>query len=486
MKNHNIDWLVSSLHHSKALIKYEIKQLESRLKFYLTGGNERTPPVEEVVALCTSLIRCYDQYLKMMDSKYRPIMPDEAGELSFKTWFDCYAQIESLQSLGLYSITIVEELTKIQALHRQYQQLKLLISRGDVASRQKVEDVAWFHAIKPLIQASAPNDWLKAIVLFANQQSGINVNDCLVHLSQLDNQQLLHLANAFRHEEYLHIISAIFFYKLYPQKLFNHSLHPEKLVSVKNRLSLLYDFIEILHQTLVQTITQRGLPKIQDYLFHSEDLPQGIEIEIGDDCRDLILSAIKSWNISIAITEAHPSMNQLHEIFCAYKFWFNPARLIDAVMILEQKFIKHHGQVNSKDDFFHQMRSLYRQLTTTECLDLYGYFANKDSNYLMRTLLVVKRGELLSWLPALNSAELDAINRVYGSLACVMSALRDELATRHISTAPYKHDLHELTEKKLTPGRRNRNAVIRIITLYTKKTPRPNTNLEELFKTVES
>ncbi|WP_133128727.1 hypothetical protein [Legionella nagasakiensis] len=483
MKNHSVDWLVSSLCRSKALIKYEIRQLESRLKFYLAKENERLLDVEVVLALCASLCQHYDNYLMILCPNHPHNMLKEESSRTLQTWRDCYSQIERLQLQCINTTTIVDEITKIHALRYQYRQLALLVSKNDAISKQKTGDVAWFYSIKPLLQASTPKDWLKAMVLFANQQSGININDCLLHLSQLNSEQLLHLANAFSHQEYIHIISAIFFYKLYPQKLFKYSPHPEKLVSAKTRLSLLYDFIEVLHQTLAQTMTQRGLPKIHDYLFHSEDLPQGIEIEISDECRDLILSAIKSWSSNIAIAESHHGMSQLHDIFRAYKFWFNPTRLIDAAMILEQKLDKHYSHLRSKDVFYQQMQLLYRQLTTTECLDLYGYFANKDSNYLMRTLLVVKRGEVLPWLPPLNSAELDAIKRVYDSLDCVMNALRDELAARHISTAPYKR---ETAEKKLTPGRRNRNAVIRIITLYTKEASQLNSKLDVLFDAIKA
>ena len=197
----------------------------------------------------------------------------------------------------------------------------------------------------------------------------------------------------------------------------------------------------------------------------------------------MILEAIKSWHIKASTSCERLSVKQLQDLFSAYKFWFNPSHLIDAVMLLQQKQIKHTEQM-SQNGFYQHMRDLYRQLTTTECLDLYGYFSNKDSCYLMRTLLMIKKGGVVSWLPWLKQEETHAIHRVYDAIECVMSALRDELASRHIHTTPYQRDFKA---KNISPGRRNREAVIRIITLYANQmVVRTSARIEQLFTSLEN
>jgi len=219
---------------------------------------------------------------------------------------------------------------------------------------------------------------------------------------------------------------------------------------------------------------------MQDYLFHSEELPQSIEIDIGGEGRELIQSIVTSWRVGVLPSRGDDQgLSQLYDMFRAYKFWFNPNRLIDAAMILQQRFANSDRRTAADGSFYQQqMRVLYRQLTTTECLDFYGYFTNKDSNYLLRTLRVVKSKQVLSWLPALTATEHEVITQISDFLECVLNALRDELAARRITTAP---SAHELIDKEFTPGHRNRLAVTRAIALYIKEALATNPNIEQLF-----
>lgn len=149
-------------------------------------------------------------------------------------------------------------------------------------------------------------------------------------------------------------------------------------------------------------------------------------------------------------------------------------------MVLKQKIASEHPDKAS--EFYQQMRELYGQLATTDCLDLYGYFANKASCYLMRTLLSIQQNDNHPWLPELTEQEKQAINNMYEDLNCVMEALREELVSRNIVTKPY--DRH-LSGKKISPGQRIRATVIRILSLYSKKMANNNSKLEHLFALLE-
>lgn len=473
-------WLVSDVGRATALIKFDIKQQESLLKSYLADG---AVIIDKTVMVCASLSQCYGDYLHALSVGEPGDVSFENSRLDNKTVDTCYKYIQLLKQQFNEALTIEASVRCVSDLRRQYQHLGSLLKQNASESLKKTDDTAYSRAITPLLRAHTPTDWLYAVVQFANQ-SEASLIDYLTHMATLENQQLLHLSHAFNQQGHVHLMSAVFFYKLFPQRLFQTALHPEKLVSVKSRLSLLYEVVEMLHQTLVQLLAQRGLHPMPDYLFHGEELPHGIEIVIDDDSREAIQSAIKSWRMNTKhINDCQPGMNHLDDMVRAYKFWFNPNRLIDAVMLLKQKISVSGAELVSDNTFYQQMQAVYCQLTTTECLDLYGYFANKDSCYLMRTLLVISEGHTLSWLPSLSQAEKSAIIHVYNALECVMNALRAELAARQISTAPYKRTL---PARKITPGRRNRNAVTHIITLYSKQAVTMNTKLEQLFNAIEA
>lgn len=481
MNNSNQTWLVSDSCQAQALLKYEIKQLESCLKHHLFHTQNASTDIAPVSSITKALQQAYNRYCHWMDAPHHGVQSVDISEPSFNRWQECYRHIEWLITVMTKSENREEAIKYIQSLQYQYQQLaSLFASCADgIQLQRKTPTIPII--LRPLLIARSPRDWLHGMIHFANHQSGINSNEFLICLCRLSSQHLEQIAHAFSQQEYIDIIHALFFYKLHPQKLFNRTLHPEKLVSLKNRLFFMYDFIETFHQALVQALKQKGLHVIQDYLVHYDDLPHGIELQISETAHELILEAIKSWRLKVSASCGKLSVKQLQDLFRAYKFWFNPSHLIDAVMLLQQNQLKQAEEM-SRDIFYQHMQNLYRQLTTTECLDLYGYFSNKDSCYLMRTLSVIKKGIAVSWLPNLHREEMHAIHRVYEVLECVMTALRDELATRHIHTSPYKRDFKA---KNISPGRRNREAVIRIISLYANQTVRINPRMEQLFASLE-
>ena len=464
------EW-ISNKDNAKALIKYEIRQLEGRLQRCFLRADILSN-TEDVVTICISLAQFYSRLLEMTPSagSYKEIIIESKATSS--EWGACYTQIQILKQRLTGNRSLEKELQILKAIQEAYQKIS---QRAFAARPTCIEEPSFEFVIKPLSSAQTPEEWINALFDLSHSN---HMNLKLAEMSSLSHEELWTLAQPFKDEAFLQITNAIFYYKLHPEKLFKDSLHPEKLMSIKNKLSLFYEYIEKLRSNLSQSFTQNGLPSFPDYLFHSEELPQGIEIPVDENCYEIIKKMVNSWRVQTVPFQQPVIINYLYDFFSAYKFWFNPNRLIDTAMILHQEFLQEFVS------FQQQINLCFRQFTTTECLDLYGYFSNKDSCYLMRTLLAIKRGMPLSWLPSINPEEKAAICTVYEALECIMECLRNELSTRHINTDPY---IRDVLSKEITPRTRNRNAVLRIMVLYRKECRHaPNDVMEKLFAEVET
>lgn len=330
-----------------------------------------------------------------------------------------------------------------------------------------------------MIEAHSSEDYLTNIVLLAN----LNLKTSIVDFTGFTNHELLALADFFKRESLIYLTRAVFYYKLFPEKLFNEKIHSEKLMSVKSRLSLLYEFIELFHSELSKIISQRHLGYLSDDLLHNDHLPKGIEITCTNEDRMSILSALRLWRFGSAL-EHNEEFNDryLKNIFRAYKFWFNPNRLIDAVMVLNLRLNLINDNNSDNKTFYDGLLNLYSQQSTANCLDLYGYFANNDTCYLMRTLLALQQNISLSWFRS-SEQSLLVVRKVYIALETAMNALREELNKRQIKTEAYNRDL---PKEIIKPGRRNREAIKRVVAIYMTVEANQNDKIDKLFKQLES
>lgn len=475
--------IVSEAHCQKAQKRYEIKQLECRLNYLLPSSNPNINSLSEALQLCTALKQCYGELLKYLGGDFQFEVSVNSADNRYFNWRECYQSILELKTRFSSRNSEQVEQRAAATLYRRYHTLSLLLANFKQTLNSPHSYEQQFKAVKSLYESKRLDEWLNAIVQLANQQSDPNMNELPNYLEQLNARRLQRMADLFAQKSHTDLINSILFYKLNPELLFEQKLHPEKLISVKSRVSQLYDFIEILHAALSRSLHQRGLPEPPDYLFHGDVLPPGIEIKVNPDCRELIFMAIKTWRVCATGADVKLEMDQLQEIFRAYKFWFNPCRLIDIVMNMQQRVLHQSPDLTPLYSLENYILSLYKNLSTTECLDLYGYFSNKDTNYLIRTLLLVQTDQELDWLPKLNLSETKSARHVYDVLTCVMNALRTTLKERQIETQPYKHNLKD--KKSLTPGRRNRQAILRVITLYQQEERQLNARLEELFQRLE-
>lgn len=475
-------WFVKDDYRAKAQIKYELKHLESRLHQYLDVHSEPVYCPEEVSSLCRTLVSRYMDYLKLIHPSGNVDFIELSEQVKTMNWHERHDLIVCLKQ-QLSKTTSLEEETKLiteiaSHYHQCTQSGSPLLSpeQGFVSQQPAPELLQLFHH-------NDSNHWLSELVTLWNQNHIWGMEPSLL-FRDWGITDLRSALDFFADAAFVNLANSIFFYKLYPDKLFDELIHPEKLVSIRMRLGLIHQTIELLQRQLYSTALQHGLKPGIDFLFHGDELPQGIMIEVNQEFRVNIQFAVKSLKIKVTAENEHQTIiERLHDLGRAYKFWFNPNRLIDAVMVLQQRLTSDCiDDIKQVSAFQQEMLLLYRQLTTTDCLNLYGYFANNDSRYLLYTLFTIVHDKPIDWLPELNIAEKKAIASVFQALQCVMEALRMELKNRHVTTEPYVYDL---AKPYLQAGRRNRDAVFRIIAIYGRETVTMSDTIEKLFGFVE-
>lgn len=476
-------WFVTDDCRAKAQIKYELRHLESRLNKHLDVRSEFAYCPEQVNSLCLILANRYLDYLKLIHVNHTIVFSELSLADQSINWSEYLNLICKLRHQLSKTIDLSEEARIISEIATLYYRCGKSIRSPQLPAESCFEGQEPFDVLKKLFKVDNLKSWLLSLVTIWNEACAHNQEATMEFQHWSLSQQQLAL-RFISEPKLVVLVNSIFFYKLYPEKLFDELIHPEKLVSVRMRLGLLYEYIERLQKKLFRIAQQNGLKAGVDLFFHGDDLPQGIIIEENEVFREIIQDAIKRLNVKFTPeNEEQATLERLHDLGRSYKFWFNPNRLIDAVMVLQQRLVKIDEQQADNLSIFHrEMLILYRKLTTTECLDLYGYFANNDSRYLLYTLFTIIQGFPLDWLPSISCMEKNAIERVFLALQCVMEALREELKNRHVTTAAYVYDL---AKQQVHARRRNRDAVFRIIAIYGRNTITISDSVEQLFSAIE-
>ncbi len=456
---------------TKAKLKYELRTLENTLDQIIKTKKLPLSCPNKLANLCHLLSNKYLDYLRLMDVSISPSF-FMTLEIDKRTpWLEHYQLLLQLKK-QLTVATLEEEkeiLIDIASLYFYIEHASI-----EEPPQQKVPSRAKHDSIYELFRSGDIKLWFIGLINFWSLYSSENSEPC-INFQEWTIQQQQYALDFFASAECTHLINALFFYKLFPEQLEGNSLHPEKLISLHRKLELLHHYLSLLRQQLYRAAIQHGLKPEVDFLFHSNELPPGIKFEIHPSYQGLIQEAVKQLKTPCKSTASKLSgIYPIHDLFTAYKFWFNPSRLIDTVMVLRQTLASEDKSV-----FYQEMVSLYHQLSTTECLDLYGYFSNKDTRYLFYTLsLILNASDLSEWLPPLKDREKETIQEGFHTLQIVMEALRTELKNRAIHTDSYQY---ELPKKVIEIRKRNRQAVLRLIEIYSAKAEHNNLNLEQLF-----
>ncbi|KTD45627.1 hypothetical protein Lrub_2424 [Legionella rubrilucens] len=479
-----LTWLVDNASRNKAKIKFTIRQGEVRLHRLMTRGHLSSERYLVIASSCQQLAALYDELMTLMAAPDRSFPEDREASNVSVTVSESYLHLLKCRQQLLSPATKSEEMIVLARVKRHYlDMVSLLAGRGQATPAENEPDhLPLLTLFDQITRADSPADWLWAMTRFANTAGEKSTVSGSLFL-HLDDQQLIELDHRLALPEFRSLINSIFYYWINPGHLYDFSLHAEKMISVRNRFNTLYQFIVFFHQQLLQALRQRGIHSGHDFLFHGSELPEGITVEAEKKYQGLITEVIKDWRLTHWLEqEGRLGQAKLFDIFRAYKYWFNPNRLIDAAMSLKASLASGFPVTQGNVLFNQQMKQLYQQLSTTDCLDLYGYFANKDSSYLMRTLNAACQGQAINDIPPLTLQERDTVFYVYSVLETIMEALREALDERGMTTVPYER---QVGLKKVKPGRRNLQALRRVISLYAEPSPRINPRLEALFKEVE-
>lgn len=465
-----VAWLIDENSHKKASVKFEIKQLEAKLHRLINLEHLSARPL--LLACCTELIVYYAELLKIISAN--SVFPQVDESLGVETSLPrCYAQLIEHRQQWPSLLSPEGEVRSALRLWRHYRKIKRLLTEQNNSA---ILDESFLA----IAQAKTPGLWLQALIDYANHMHE-NVQILSSQLLQLNNEQLLNLQDQFSRPDLVALANTLFFYKINPDWLYD-GMHAEKIISVKNRLTRVHRFIEFFYQSLLHGLRHRHLNAGHDLLFHGDELQEGITLEPDASYQLLIREVIKDWQLQDLVYPEESS--RLQEFFRAYKFWFNPKRLIDAVMSLPYaREIDNFGEGETGSPFNQQVRLIYQPLSTTECLDLYGYFANKDSNYLLRTLQAAGQGHAIPGFIILDQAQQAIIYKVYQALDTVMESLRDELANRGVVTQAY---VRSKNNQNIKPGRRVNQALHHILSLYYVKPSQLNTRLQQLFDELDN
>lgn len=475
-------WLVKSDYKAKAQIKYEIKQIESRLERCLSVSGHQAYLNNECLAFCNTLAAKYLEYVNLTNNKDEVVFPTCSKIHEATHWSSLYRLIASLKEQLRVTNSHLDEQRICQEIADLY--WYLTHSKLKTNSIVNSSNIGVNSKKNYSLFAKIPNkNWILSIVDYWNQQQF--QEDKLDSLFIDRDEETIRYALAyFTNQECIDAVNALFFYKLYPDKLYQELMHPEKLVSVRIRLGVLHDFIETIQKKLYNICSEMGVAPGVDRLFHGDELPQGIMIQVEDKFCSLIQTAVKNLKVQItAEKEEQTILERLYDLGRAYKFWFNPNRLIDAVMVLHQRLVHVKiGDMRNETMFQLAMTNQFKQLNTTECMYLYGYFANNDTRYLLYVLHSVGNGQIYDWIPHINEQGRQAVYGVFKTLFSVMEALRVELKDRNIITEPYKYDAGgDIIQVKS----RNREAILRIIAIYGAQPYVEHNSVDALFSSVE-
>lgn len=478
----HLNWFITDNDRAKAQIKYAIKNLEFRLDTLMRQAKQTKVFLTEVRQLTHLLTEYYLRYIPLCSNQNMSQLRHTKQIVETKTLEQAYSHSVAIrqQLITRYRNDTVLLMSTLVSL---YQQLSVEDTLTHITDYQKPEQLKLVNDFAALFSHDEVTSWLHALVEFWNCHHEKQLDYALL-FHHWDEAQYKRALRFFAQEELINLANAFFFYKLYPDKLFKSLIHPEKLISIRMRVALLHGYVEQLQRQLYIAALQHNLNPETDYLFHGNELPQGIMLEVNEEFNFMIQYAIKYLKVSASgDSEQEITHERLLDLRLAYKFWFNPDRLIDAVMILQHRL----SQKDERDTydlllFQQQMVALYHQLTTTECLDLYGHFANNNSRYLLYTLYSIVVGRTFSWLEPLTDRQRKAIEQVFQALHCVMESLRIELENRHVHTEPYVDNLYK---NNINPGRRNRAVIARILLIYVDRPNDINESIDSLFNDIE-
>lgn len=463
----SFSWLIEEANYQKAGLRYAIKHHETQL-CRLLWAQEKRIEINAVLAVCRLIISCYETLRQSIQNQ------NSAARIQYALAIDkeaCYDKITQLQLQLCWQSMNFDENNVIHELIFYYRNFYTLLSAEGEQDLNHCDNKI-DSALTEILSSKTAENWLHAIVTFACHLG----ENFAVHHSQLlmlSDKECLHLYHQFSQVENMGLLQSL--YQLHKQEKIAHveSFNKSDELNLRRKLNLLYLFIKQMHKTIIQSLQQHGFNPLYDSLFSvcgvSKE-PVSVQTEL------LLIQLVDRWNItSFTFADDNMQRQQLAGLLKAYKYWFNPNMLIDATMHLYQRYALGQEEPN----FSQQLIYLYQHLLTSECQDLYGYFSNNDTRYMMRTLYAAGKGITIRGLPDLNNKQRTTVMVVHDALKTIMLTLLEELKNRHFYWASYSEYPNNTI---LRPGGRILQAIMRITSLYNLESEQhENRTLEQLF-----
>ncbi len=472
-----VSWLLNKDTQNKASILHRIKSLECDLTAATQVGTGMQSG--QCLEIIEKLLVSYPLYLSFFKS-VNPVQ-SISSSYDFLTSEQIYEKIVQLQQQMTLAVLDAERATVIHQLVEFYAQFKHKLIRKP---EQTPPEARIEQPLQRLMQTRKPDAWLLYLVQWFNchQENGLGqLSDAFQCFQQ---NEIRCWENIFSDASFLKLFNSLYYYKLFPEQFINRDIPSEKLISISKRLANLYQFIEQIQQLYFKRAEALQIEPVNDLLLHEDELPKGVELHVDESFKASILTALKKWKMHVDGVDDEGFVHEcLFDLLRSYKFWFNPERLIDALMVLQEKLGgKCISENFDRQQFKSSMIHLFQTFKTSDCLDLYGYFSNNDSRYLLRLIHHVLHGGEVEGIIIQQLIERQALLRVFEAFHSTMEALREALQLRGIGTQPYALDLERPLRQ---PGKRKCQAVQRVITVYAIKPMTQNASLEELFEQAE-
>jgi hypothetical protein len=137
-----------------------------------------------------------------------------------------------------------------------------------------------------VLEADNWQEWLLAMTSLAGE---LGERSLYLLFSQVIVDDLLALQQSLEQKDFIELMKGLLFYKMKPQLLYDHGMHPEKIMSVQARLTVLYGFIKEMHQAVFHTLHQRGIATDYHGLYFDEIGAKAARF------RDVFVVVMKLW-----------------------------------------------------------------------------------------------------------------------------------------------------------------------------------------------
>ncbi|MCC5792202.1 MAG: hypothetical protein JJT82_06280 [Legionellaceae bacterium] len=451
--------------------KYAMKQLMAQLRHQ---SSQPYPDHHRKLQMIDRIMQHYHTWYQqpIPHTTEAAPLPTTSLDDAFHQWQDLHCQLHRHFDVETQAILQQQLWTCLYTIRYWIQQDTFEKAQGPdqnphaLFNRQQPRSEAWLQ-------------WLGDLICVYKQQSHWATPFC----QNLTDEELKKLARSFKDKDIRTLFNSLFYYKLHPEDLVTPSSSSEEQLQYRKQLTDLYAQIERLFQALQHEFIQRYRLQLPDHLYHGDELPPAVSFQPAKEHAAILRSLLSHYPESDTVTEAAPLANPVLDLLRAYKFWFNPIRLINAVMAIWMASHQQGQSLESNQSLFRkQLTSWFQHASTSLCIDLFGYFTNKDTRYLLRTLEYAANGRQDASLPQFSPAEKEQIAVVHALICAMIDIVQEELQNRNITT---ELPPPPVGKKAFTPGKRNLQALTHICNYYCSPRQRDNTVLKQLMDSIE-